>query len=183
MLTVTVTVSALAANHQAGFAGSQPTPTNASTSSTPTSQSSTPTPFYTSKPSATTPPPDITPGATSLLPSDCKISYAESGRIYDSLANITEVSFYVVLMPDFSSRGTYYLYPARFVLKENGNVVSLVNPDSTSDGIGLSENNGVTTTVIVRVQGNYTSNNYELNYYNPPPNIIFRWIKFSAAAP
>lgn len=76
--------------------------------------------------------------------------------------------------PDFSSRNSYVLYPQRFYLTDNGNAISTVDPNATSEGILLNENYEQTATFTITVLGNYTSNNYDLAYYNPPP-ILFVW--------
>jgi hypothetical protein len=122
--------------------------------------------------------PLITPAPTSLLPDDCRIEYRETSKSYDKDANVTQIAFNLEVIPDMSTRRTFALYPHNFYLKENGAAISIINTSGTSEGILLNENYRQSSNIMIKVTGNYTSNNYELAYNNPP-DILLIWKKLS----
>jgi hypothetical protein len=135
------------------------------------------TPNQTASPQATTTtPPQITPAPTSRLPDDCRINYQETARDYHEGTNTTEITLYLEILPDFSTRNTYLLYSNNFYLEENDMAISTPNANATNEEIILNENYKQTTTLTLQVPGHYTSSNYELAYLNPPP-ILLIWKK------
>lgn len=147
----------------------------------------TPQPTVTSTPNPTSTPtpkvtanPVLTPAPTSQLPDDCRINYHEdeneNPRIYDTATNTTQITLYLQVFPDTSTRRTFILYENQFYLTENGIQVSIINTAETGQTIYLTENYAQTLYITIQVKGNYTNTDYQLAYHNPPLLLDFKKI-------
>jgi hypothetical protein len=185
VLVVSAVVGAYANYHSTNiWQGNENKPTYpVSNSTVPAGENNTATPQPSITPDPTpvilaTQPPLITPAPTSLLPDDCRIEYRETSKSYDKDVNITQIAFNLEVIPDMSTRRTFALYPHNFYLKENDAAISIINTNGTSEGILLNENYRQNSNIVIEVAGNYTGNNYELSYYNPP-DILLIWKKLT----
>ncbi len=147
-----------------------PTPTS---TLTPTAH---PSPSPTLKPTLKpTVAPAVTPGPTGMLPDDVKINYQECSRTYDQTINITQITLQIQVISDLTTRRTFLLYEKNFYLKENGQMLSEMDSNSTLEII-LNEDRQTATAIAFSVKGNYIGNAFELDYFNPP-DILFFWKK------
>jgi hypothetical protein len=119
--------------------------------------------------------PLISPAPICLLPDAVKINYQESGRSYNRDTNKTQITLQIEVISDFTTRRTFILYEKNFYLTTNNQPLSTMDSNATEE-ILLNEDRKQATAITFNITGNYTGNNYELTY-NDPPDLLFVWKK------